>query len=110
MFKSHEEFWRTVHDFIAALEVSGDSPAADELKRGMSAVTGLTDGWADFLESIEKVKVQHASQLDSSQQATLKNIHRAVYQRVYCTSTGPCWRIQARIARIQAYLYKRQRR
>ena len=53
MFKSLEEFWQTVHDFIAALEVSGDSPAADELKRGMSAVTGLTDGWVDFLESIE---------------------------------------------------------
>jgi len=110
MFKSHEEFWQTVDDFIAELEQSGDSPAADELKRGMSAVTGLTDGWADFLESIEKVKKQHSSQLDSSQRATLKNIHQAVYRRVYCTSSGPLWRIQARIARIQGYLYKKQRR
>ena len=110
MFKSYEEFWQTVNEFIAELEVSGHSPAADELKNGMRAVTGLTDGWADFLESIEKVKKQHSSKLDSSQRATLKNIHRAVYQRVYCTSTSPEWRIQARIARIQGYLYKRQRR
>jgi hypothetical protein len=108
MFKSHEELWRTVNEFIAELEVSGNSPAADELKNGKSLCTGLTDGWADFLESIENVKKQYSPQLDSSQRATLKNIHRAVYQRVYCASTGPGWRIQARIARIQGDLYKRQ--
>ena len=110
MFKSNEEFWRTVNEFIAELEVSGNSPAAEELKEGKSLCTGLTDGWADFLESIEKVKKQYWSQLNSAQRSTLKNIHRAVYQRVYCTSTGPGWRIQARIARIQGYLYKRRRR
>jgi len=107
MFKSHEEFWQTVNEFIAELEVSGNSPAADELRNGMRAVTSLTDGWADFLESIGKVKKQHSSQLNSSQKSTLENIHRA--QRVYCSSTGPRWRIQARIARMQGYLYKRWR-
>jgi hypothetical protein len=108
--KSHEEFWQTVNGLIAELEKNGGSTAAEELKTGMRAVTGLTDGWADFLESIEKVKKQYWSQLNSSQRATLKNIHRAVYQRVYCASTGPLWRIQARIARIQGYLYKKQRK
>ena len=110
MFKSHEEFWQTVNEFIADLDKSGNSPAAEELKNGMRLVTGLTDGWADFLESIEKVKKQHSSQLSGTQRSTLKNIHQAVYQRVYCTSTGPGWRIQARIARIQGRLYARQRR
>ncbi len=110
MFKSHEEFWQTVNEFIATLEKSRNSPAADELKNGKSLCTSLTDGWADFLESIENVKKQYWSQLDSSQRSTLKNIHRAVYQRMYCTSTGPGWRIQARIARIQGNLYKKQRR
>jgi hypothetical protein len=108
MFKSYEEFWRTVHEFIAELEASGNSPAADELKNGMRLVTGLTDGWADFLESIEKVKKQYSPQFNSAQRSILKNIHQAVYRRVYCTSSGPLWRIQARIARIQGDLYKRQ--
>lgn len=108
MFKSHEEFWRTVHEFIAELETSGNSPAADELKRGKSLCTGLTDGWADFLESIEKVKKQYSPQLNSSQKSILKNIHRAVYQRVYCTYNGLGWQIQARINRMQGNLYKRQ--
>ena len=108
MFKSHEEFWCTVNEFIAELEVSGNSPAADELKNGKSLCTGLTDGWADFLESIEKVKKQYSPQLNSTQRSTLKNIHRAVYQRVYCTSTGPGWRIQARINRMQGNLYRKQ--
>ena len=108
MFKSHEEFWRTVNEFISELEASGNSPAAEELKNGMRLVTGLTDGWADFLESIEKVKKQYSPQLNSSQRATLKNIHRAVYQRVYCTYNGLGWQIQARINRMQGNLYKRQ--
>jgi hypothetical protein len=110
MFKSYEEFWQTVNEFIAELEKSGNSPAAEELKEGKSLCTGLTDSWADFLESIEKVKKQHSSQLNSAQISTLKNIHQAVYKRVYCTNAGPLWRIQARIARIQGRLYARQRR
>jgi len=110
MFKSNDEFWRTVNEFIAELEKSGNSPAADELKKGKSLCTGLTDGWADFLESIEKVKKQYPSQLNSSQKSTLKNIHRAVYQRVYCTYNGLGWQIQARINRMQGWLYKRQQR
>jgi hypothetical protein len=110
VFKSNEEFWRTVNEFIDGLKKSGNSAAADELKEGKSLCTGLTDGWADFLESIEKVKKQHPSQLSSTQRSTLKNIHREVYQRVYCNYRGPGWRIQARIARIQGYLYKRQQR
>ena len=106
--KSHEEFWQTVKEFIATLEVSGNSPAVDELKNGMRAVTGLTDGWADFLESIDKVKKQYSPQLDSSQRSTLKNIHREVYQRVYCNYRGPGWQIHARIQRLQGWLYRRQ--
>jgi hypothetical protein len=108
MFKSYEEFWKTVNEFIADLEASGNSPAADELKKGKSLVTGLTDGWADFLESIEKVKKQHWSQFNSAQRSTLKNIHQAVYQRVYCTYNGLGWQIQARINRMQGNLYRKQ--
>jgi len=108
MFKSPEEFWKTVDNFIAELERSGNSPAAGELKKGKSLVTGLTDGWADFLESIEKVRKQYSSRLDSSQKSTLKDIHRAVYQRVYSTYSGFGWQIQARINRIQGNLYRKQ--
>ncbi|MFA5374188.1 MAG: hypothetical protein WC455_00290 [Dehalococcoidia bacterium] len=108
MFKSNEDFWRTVHEFIAELEKSGNAPAADELKNGKSLVTGLTDGWADFLESIEKVMKQHSSQLSSTQKSTLKNIHREMYQRTYCNYRGPGWQIHARIQRLQGNLYKRQ--
>ena len=108
MFKSHEEFWHTVNGLIAELEASGNSPAADELKNGKSLVTGLTDGWADFLESIEKVMKQHSPQLSSTQKSTLKNIHREMYQRTYCNYRGPGWQIHARIQRLQGNLYKRQ--
>jgi len=108
MFKSHEEFWQAVDGLISDLEKSGDSPASDELKNGKSLCTGLTDGWADFLESIEKVKKQYSPQFSSTQKSTLKNIHREVYQRVYSTYNGLGWQIQARINRMQGNLYKRQ--
>jgi hypothetical protein len=110
MFKSNEEFWQTVNELIAELEKDQNSLAAEELRGGMRTVNGLTDGCAMFLESIEKVKKQHWSQLNSSQKATLKNIHKAVYRRVYCTSAGPLWQIQAYVARIQGRLYKRRRK
>jgi len=108
MFKSNEEFWQAVNGLIADLEKSGNAPAADELKNGKSLVTGLTDGWADFLESIEKVKKQYSPQLDSTQRATLKKIHRQVYQWTWCNYTGPGWQIHARIQRIQGNLYRKQ--
>lgn len=108
MFKSHEEFWRTVNELIAELEKSGNSLASDEMKNGKSMVNGLTDGWADFLKSIEKVKKQNSPRLSSTQRSTLKNIHREVYQRVYCNYRGPGWQIHARIQRLQGWLYKRK--
>lgn len=108
MFKSNEEFWQAVDGLIADLEKSGDAPAAAELKNGKSLVTGLTDGWADFLDSIEKVKKQYSPRLTKSQQSTLNNIHRAVYRRVYCTYNGPGWQIQARINRMQGNYYRKR--
>ena len=108
MFKSNEEFWHTVDWLIADLEKSGNAAAAGEIKKGKGLVTGLTDGWADFLDSIEKVKKQYSPQLSSTQRSSLKVIHRAVYQRVYCTYNGFGWQIQARINRIQGNLYRKQ--
>jgi hypothetical protein len=110
VFKSNEELFQTTDELIAALEVNRNSLAAGELRSGMRALNGLTDGWAAFLESIQKVQKQYSSQLDSSQKSTLKNIHQAVYRRVYCTNAGPLWRIQAYVSRIQGRLYKIRRR
>ena len=105
MFKSNEEFWQAIDGLIAELEKTGNSPAADELKNGKGLCTGLTDGWADFLDSIEKVKKQYSPQFNKAQKSTLKDIHRAVYRRVYCNYNGFGWQIQARINRMQGRLY-----
>ena len=110
MFKSNEELFQATNELIAALEKNRNSLAAEELRNGMRALNGLTDGWAAFLKSIQKVQKQYSSQLDSSQKSTLKNIHQAVYRRVYCTSAKPWWRIQAYISVMQGRLYKRRRR
>ena len=46
---------------LTRLDAGGHAEAAAELRRGFSCLNGLTDGWALFLESIEKVEAEHAA-------------------------------------------------
>ena len=60
MFKSNEELFQATNELIAALEKNRNSLAAEELRNGMRALNGLTDGWAAFLKSIQKVQKQYS--------------------------------------------------
>jgi hypothetical protein len=54
MFKSNQELLQATRDLTAALEKHGNASAARELRDGMAAINGLTDGWAAFLESVQR--------------------------------------------------------
>ncbi len=66
------------NSLISALEKEGNSLGAEKLRTGMGAVNGLTDGSAVFLEAIEDVQRLYLAELNSRQQASLKEIHEAV--------------------------------
>jgi len=54
-FRSNEEFFQAVADLMAKLEAGGHVQAAAELREGLGCLNGLTDGWALFLDSIQKL-------------------------------------------------------
>jgi hypothetical protein len=81
MFKSNEALFRAVNDLLAALEKTKRAGVISKLRDGMSALNGLTDGWAAFLESIDDVRRHHRGELDERQRASLEEIRDAVY---YC--------------------------
>jgi len=54
--ESTDEFFEAVAQLTAELEMHGHADAAAELRSGFGCLNGLTDGWALFLESIDKVQ------------------------------------------------------
>ena len=80
-----QEYFAAVRAFIAKLERDGQEQAARELREGYGCLNGLTDGWAQFLESIDKVRKTCSAGLDKDDRESLKMIravaHRAVYRR-----------------------------
>jgi hypothetical protein len=82
-FRSNEEFFQAVADLVAKLERRGRTDAAAELRSGMGYLNGLTDGWALFLESIEKVQAEVELAADERKElgAIGTAVHTAVYRR-----------------------------
>ena len=80
---SSQEFFEAVTDLMTRLEASGHSQALAEIRAGYRCLNGLTDGWALFLESIEKVEATHAPRWPRDQQHALKVIRKAVHKAVH---------------------------
>jgi len=72
-----------VRGLIAKLEVGGHRTAAVELRDGFSCLNGLTDGWALFLEAIEKVCSTHAEAFAPDEREALDSIRAAARTAVY---------------------------
>ena len=73
-FKSSAEYFAFAEAFMDRLRAEGHTQAAADLLEGYRCLTGLTDGWALFLEAVGKVEARVASSLDSRDRADLKAI------------------------------------
>jgi hypothetical protein len=82
-FASSEELFDAVRSLIRRMEDCGRTGAAAELRAGFGCLDGLTDGWAVFMESIEKVLAAHRTVLPPDQCAELKTILKAVKKIVF---------------------------
>ncbi len=82
-FRSNEEFFQAVADLMAKLEVGGHPQAAAELRDGFGCLNGLTDGWALFLESIQRVEATHAEGFARDERKALERIRTAAHMAVY---------------------------
>lgn len=82
-FRSAEELFQAARGLIADLEREGDLRAAATLRDGFSCLNGLTDGWALFLESIDKVRATAAGRFAPEDRETLEAIRAAAHAAVY---------------------------
>ena len=82
---SNDEFFQGVEDLIAKLKDGGHQQAAVDLRDGLAHLNGLTDGWACFLESIERVQATESKRFAREHQRALEMIrataHAAVFRR-----------------------------
>jgi len=82
-FRSSEDLFQAARDLIAELEAGGHPQAAATLRDGFRCLNGLTDGWALFLESIEKVRAAEAKNLAQEHRKALEAIRSAAHVAVY---------------------------
>jgi hypothetical protein len=78
-----QEYFAAVRTFIAKLEADGHEQAARELREGYGCLNGLTDGWAQFLESIDRVRKTCSAGFDKDDRESLKMIRAVAYRAVY---------------------------
>ena len=83
LLKSSEELFQVTRDLMSSLEHKGNRRAAEALKDGFSCLNGLTDGWAGFLDAIERVRKELSSSLNEAERKTLTQIYDAAYLAVY---------------------------
>ena len=81
-FQSHEEFFAFVEHLLERLERTGHADAVIELREGLSTLNGLTDGWASFLETIDRVQLTSAKSFATDQQRDLRTIRAGVVRLV----------------------------
>lgn len=82
-FESSDELFQAVEALVARLEAAGAADAAGELRSGFRCLNGLTDGWALFLESIDKVRSTKAKGFAPDDRRALTAIRAAVHKAVY---------------------------
>jgi len=82
-FRSNEEFFHAVADLMTKLEVGGHPQAAAKLREGFGYLNGLTDGWALFLESIQRAENTHAKGFARDERNALERIRTAAHAAVY---------------------------
>ncbi len=62
-----EEYWQLFDQLIATLTVDQKDETVNEFKRVQKYVSGLTDGWFDFLENFENAIVKNRSKMTIEQ-------------------------------------------
>jgi len=65
------------------LELAGQREAADELRDGYPCLNGLTDGWAGFFESVERVQATRSAAFGREDRRALKAIRTAARKAVW---------------------------
>lgn len=69
-FSSWDEFWAAFQTLCEHC----DPAVATELKDAQGYVNGLTDGWHDFRDALQRVESHHGDTFDELTKKTLANL------------------------------------
>jgi hypothetical protein len=82
-YPSNETLFAAARRVAATLDDGGCPEAAAQLRQGLAAVNGLTDGWALFLESLDGACAACPDRLGQSVRSELSALRVAVRAVVY---------------------------
>ena len=82
-FHSNAECLQAIEGLISRLALGGHQQAADELRDGYRCLSGLTDGWALFLGSVEAVQATRSERFSLEDRRALKAIRAAAHKVVH---------------------------
>lgn len=82
-FKSNEEFFVALRDLIGRIEKQGNIAASKELRSGFSCLNGLTDGWAQLMESMERTMAANQGTIEATEMLDLSDMLKVVSKVVY---------------------------
>jgi hypothetical protein len=83
VFRSNEEFFEAVRELLSRLELRAHHDAAVELRNGFASISGLTDGWAQFLQSVERVQTTASRRFAPEDRRALEAIQAAAHTAVF---------------------------
>ena len=82
-FQSNNDLFQAIEELQASLASSGNEQVSNQIADGMSSLNGLTDGWAQLLESISFVKREFGSVLSEVQNKEINRIESTVIKMVF---------------------------
>ena len=83
IFDTNEEYFKAVRDLASELKRHGNEEDSAALYDGFRCINGLTDGWADHLDSLLMLEENRDGRLSESQQLRMTALCDAAYQAVH---------------------------
>jgi hypothetical protein len=82
-YKSNNEFFAAFQDLANRIEWQGNAGAARELRDGYSRLNGLTDGWADLMDAVERTMEANRGKIAKQEMSELRDTFRELRGIVY---------------------------
>ena len=82
-FRSNLEYFDSIREFAAELDEAGNTELATKVRESLTYINGLTEGWADHLETLLEYETSPNKSLTADQRSRLTEFCDAAYEAVY---------------------------
>jgi hypothetical protein len=82
-FTTLDDYFEAVRTLAGDLEAAGLTDVATEVREGFGCLNGLTDGWAMFLEGLDRAGQRGRGRLSRVQRARLREVRAVAFRFTY---------------------------